>query len=158
MKRQLIEKLLAHLNAELDMLRASAAVVAQAATHEESRPENKYDTRGLEASYLAGAQAARIRELAGTISQLANMKLKSFAPDDPIEVSALIELEHQDQISHYFLVPVGAGIRIEMNGMEIVTLTISSPMGKNLISKSVSDFVSLQTPQGAKEYEILSVK
>ncbi len=158
MKRELIENMLAHLASELESLRSSTAVVAQSATHEENRPENKYDTRGLEASYLAGAQSARMRELASTISQLEAMELRSFKPGDPIGPSALIEVEHQGKLTIYFLVTVGAGIRMQVDGREIVSLTVSSPLGSRLLSKIESDIVSLKTSHGVKDYEIVSVR
>lgn len=39
------------------------------ATHEESRPEDKYDTRGLEAAYLASGQAKQAAEAKRAIAQ-----------------------------------------------------------------------------------------
>lgn len=52
-KRALIKKIVAQLEAELALLTKAARSAHAEATHESSKAENKYDTRGLEASYLA---------------------------------------------------------------------------------------------------------
>ena len=52
----IIDKLQADLRIAKDALRASH----EAATHAESKAENKYDTRGLEAAYLADGQRRRV--------------------------------------------------------------------------------------------------
>jgi hypothetical protein len=52
-KRALIRKIVARLTGELEVYFRAAQASRAEATHEQSRAENKYDTRGLEASYLA---------------------------------------------------------------------------------------------------------
>ena len=61
-KAKLVETILKSLEKDLEVLREAEKSTREAATHEESKPENEYDTRGLEASYLAGAQSKRIIE------------------------------------------------------------------------------------------------
>ena len=56
-------QLIKQINDELEVIKKSAEIAHDDATHEESRAENKYDTRGLESSYLAGAQMERVRIL-----------------------------------------------------------------------------------------------
>ena len=48
---------------EISALTQSAKAAHEAATHEESKSEDKHDTRAIEASYLAAGQAARLAEL-----------------------------------------------------------------------------------------------
>ena len=55
----IIDKLQADLAVAKDALKASH----EAATHAESKAENKYDTRGLEAAYLADGQRKRVHEI-----------------------------------------------------------------------------------------------
>ena len=56
--------------------RAAKASHAEA-TAEENRAENKYDTRGLEASYLATGQANKVLELEAAIEAFSDLKSKS---------------------------------------------------------------------------------
>ena len=55
------------------------ADLGEAATNEESKAENKYDTRGLEASYMAQAQSLRVSELKKDHYNLLRMAL----PENP---------------------------------------------------------------------------
>ena len=56
-KRALIRKIVARLTEELEFYFRAAQASRAEATHEQSKAENKYDTRGLEASYLARGQS-----------------------------------------------------------------------------------------------------
>jgi len=157
-KKNLIEQMLIQLQAEVEMLEASAKSASSAATHEESKPENKYDTRGLEASYLAGAQTARIEQVKSGMALLQQMQLKAFAEDDAIAPSAIIELESGEQKSFVFLVVSGAGLQLRSEGLKLVAVTTSSPMGKGLIGKFVGDFATIKIGDSLREYEIVSVE
>ena len=55
--------LLGKLEVDLDVLQRAAQTAYEAATHEENVAENKYDTLGLEASYLATGQARRVEAI-----------------------------------------------------------------------------------------------
>ena len=58
-KSSLVDHIKKQLTEDFEILKAAALATYEDATHEESKPENEYDTRGLEASYLAGAQGKR---------------------------------------------------------------------------------------------------
>jgi len=52
-KRAIIKKIIARLTDELEIYFRAAKFSRAEATHESSKAESKYDTRGLEASHLA---------------------------------------------------------------------------------------------------------
>ena len=56
-KNLLLKEIVARLNENLAVLERAARASHVEATHESSRSDSKYDTRGLEAAYLAGGQA-----------------------------------------------------------------------------------------------------
>ena len=62
-KRKLIETITERLKADLALYYRAAVAARAEATHEQSKAENKYDTRGLEASYLARRQAKQVAEV-----------------------------------------------------------------------------------------------
>ena len=66
-KQVLLHLIVAQLKESRDALVRAANAAHEEATHEESTAENKYDTRGLEASYLAEAQSRRVAEVDKTI-------------------------------------------------------------------------------------------
>ena len=74
---RLRDLLLAALDENCAMLESTLNAVVDAATNTESKPENKYDTRALEASYLAGAQQERLNEMKGMRRVFASTELKS---------------------------------------------------------------------------------
>jgi hypothetical protein len=52
------------------------------ATHESSKAESKYDTRGLEAAYLAGGQARQVKEILDSIKAYEALATPALAPQD----------------------------------------------------------------------------
>src|SRR5512147_503014 len=113
-KRDLVNRLKAELEREIQILERAARSAHEAATHEESRPENDKDTRAVEAAYLAGAQADRARDLERARSALSFLPLRSFREEDPIAAAALIEVDLDGKRCHYFLAPQGGGLRVEL--------------------------------------------
>lgn len=61
-KQDVLQRIIDKLNIDLDIAERAAQTAYETATHEENIAENKYDTLGLEASYLAaGGHAASRR-------------------------------------------------------------------------------------------------
>lgn len=130
-KRALVDLIVAHLSAELERF-ANAARAAQAeATNEQSKAENKYDTRGLEASYLAHGQSRQAREVEVARQQFANLALRDFGRKDAIGLGALVELDG----SRYFIGPSAGGTEVLHEGREVMVITPQSPLGQQLIGK-----------------------
>lgn len=165
LKADLVAQLIRHFKDELESLRKSADAAAEAATHSENKPENKYDTRGLEASYLAGAQRARSLEILAAIKLLETMAMPAFHEGDSIKATALVELDDGNQTLLYFLMTVGAGYPLTLNesaadalqGRPVTTISLQSPIGQALLEKCVGDRVSVRTAQGKKDFDIIAV-
>ncbi len=157
-KKQLVEKLREKLESERLVLIEAARATYEAATHEESKPENEYDTRGLEASYLAGAQAKRVGEIEEIISICRNLELRNFSAQTPIASSAVVEVEYNKKRTFVFLMPKGGGITVEFEGKTIQVIAPNSPLGMALLNHKAGDVASVETDDDVKEYEILSVE
>ena len=69
-KSLLIKQIIAALGESLEVLERAARASHAEATHESSRAESKYDTRGLEAAYLAGGQARQAKEIIDSMKTL----------------------------------------------------------------------------------------
>lgn len=156
-KRDLVSRLKAGLEREIEVIERAAHSAREAATHEENRPENDKDTRAVEAAYLAGAQADRARDLERILNALEFLPLRPFREEDAIAAGALIEVEVDEKRCHYFLAPQGGGLRADLDGVVVQVITPQSPMGKALLGKSVGDVVEVRTEGRAREVEILSV-
>jgi hypothetical protein len=137
-KRALVDLIIAHLTAELGRF-ANAARSAQAeATNEQSKAENKYDTRGLEASYLAHGQSRQARETEVARQQFANLALRDFGAEDAVDLGALVELDG----TLYFIGPSAGGTEVMHEGREVLVITPQSPLGQQLIGKRRGDRVA----------------
>ena len=159
MKKSLLAQLATHLEAELSALKSAAAAAHDAATHSENKPENKYDTRGLEASYLAGAQEARASQLQVALDLLKGTIPRTFSSRDAVDLTALVELSSDDSSSWYFLVQVAGGYMLHIGSEDIhqpvLSLTPQTPLGRALAGKRIGDEVIVRTDKGEKEYEIV---
>ncbi|MEM9017643.1 MAG: transcription elongation factor GreAB, partial [Verrucomicrobiota bacterium] len=126
------DALLAKLEAELSVAIGASRDAADYATNEEARAESKYDTQGLEASYLAAGQASLATENAQAIADLKSLKDELTQPRDVVVRGALVECNLEGESEWFFLCPVGGGEILEIGDKEISVLTVQSPLGATL--------------------------
>jgi len=88
-KRAVIKKIVARLTSDLEVYFRAAQSSRAEASHEENKPENKYDTRGLEASYLARGQSKQAVELEAAIVEFEKLDARKFAAGEAISMGAL---------------------------------------------------------------------
>ena len=159
-KSELLEQLRARVDAELSAATAAQRATQAGATHEESRAEDPKDTRGLEATYLARGLAERVVALQNASVYLKGLELRSFGSDDEIAVTALVTLQAgpPSPPRTCFIVPLTGGFRIGVAGVEVATLTPTSPLGRALLGKVEGDEVEIQTPEGGYTASIARVR
>ena len=138
-KRAIIKKITEKLAGELEVYFRAAQYARDEATHEQNKAENKYDTRGLEASYLARGQSKQAAELEAAIVEFEKLDGHKFGPGASIGVGALIELEHGGESSFYFLGPRAGGTEVLHDRKEILVITPQSPLGEQLMGKKTGD-------------------
>lgn len=154
-KNDILKIIVLKLEQTLEVLIQSANIAKEAATSEESKAENKYDTRGLEASYLAGAQAKRAAELKESIRALKKMDVGASASNTIVGIGSLIELEiNGEELIYFFILPSQGGLKIDYQGKTIQTLTPWAPLGELLNGKKVGDCFELKINGRTNEYEI----
>ena len=156
-KAELLKRIVASLMENLALLEKAARASHAEATHESSKAENKYDTRGLEAAYLAGGQARQVREMLDSVELYSTMTAKDFAADEPIDLTALVELEIDGAHSTYFIGPKGGGLEIIHQRKEIMVITPQSPLGQNLMGKKRGDRWTAQVGGSQTRYQVVSV-
>lgn len=157
-KLKLIHHIREQLIKDLTVLKEAARVTAEAATHEESKPENEYDTRGLEASYLARAQSKRIVETEELLVVFKHLEPKGFNETDLISATALVEVEFNGKNSFFFILPKGGGLNLDFEGQRIQVITPNSPLGEALLGLKVGQVAIVEKGNQVLEYEILSVQ
>ena len=157
-KRAIIQKITAKLVSELEVYFRAAQFSRAEATHESNKPENKYDTRGLEASYLARGQSKQAAELEAALAEFEKLGLRKFAADDAITVGALVAVEVGGETNVYFLGPRAGGTEIEHDRKEILVITPQSPLGEQLMGKRQGEKLPLNFGGSKQTAKILSVE
>lgn len=157
-KRKVLQALKEKLQHQLKVVTESAQSAHGAAVHEESKAEDKYDTRGLEASYLAGAQSKRALELEQQITRLAQLSVLDFSASQPIGTTALVTVSAEAGEETYLLMPFAGGVCVEVNGIDIRCITPQSPLGAVLMGKAPGDEVELRVGGKTRDLEITSVQ
>lgn len=136
--------------AQLDEARLTqeraAALARDEATHEESRPESKYDTHSQEAAYLAEGQARLAGERAAARAAFASLALPPVSATTPAALGMLVEVEQPGGRSWYFLGPAAGGTSVHLDGVEILVVTPQSPLGRQLVGATAGGTIRL--PRG----------
>jgi len=156
-KPAIIEKIIAALASELDGYTRSAGAAHAEATDEQSKAENKYDTRGLEASYLARGQSRQAAEVMQAIQQYESLAARPFAPGEPIDLGAVVELERGAERSVYFVGPRGGGTEVECDGRAVLVITPQSPLGQQLLGRTRGERLQMAAGGVADSYHIIAV-
>jgi transcription elongation GreA/GreB family factor len=156
-KRELLLSILAQLERELELYGQSARAAHAEATHEQSKAENKYDTRGLEASYLAHGQSKQAAETEQARQQFTSLAIRDFAPGDAIDLGALVELELGKERSWYFVGPRAGGTEVEQNGTAVLIITPQSPLGAQLLGRKEGERLKIKVGGRQEAYRIARV-
>jgi len=145
MKSALLEHIRLELNHRLERLTKAALAAHAAATDPDSKAESKYDTRTLEAGYLASGQARKVKELSDDLAVLDAFEPPLFEPDASIEAGALVEVEMNGETMHFLLTPVAGGMEIVHEEVEITLLSPASSLYQKLVGLRAGD--SIPTPR-----------
>ena len=156
-KSQLIKQIIASLTESLGVLEKAARASHEEATHESSKAESKYDTRGLEAAYLAGGQARQAKEILDSIKAYEALATREFDPGEPIELTALVELNTDGTLATYFIGPRSGGLEIKHRRKEIMVMTPQSPLGQNLIGRKAGQHWAVKLGGATVKYHVVSV-
>jgi hypothetical protein len=157
-KSRVLHQITQELSRTLETLAGAARVMHADASDEQNKPEDKYDTRGLETAYLASSQARQATEAEQALAQYQSLKLQKFTGKTPIALTALVELESRGTRAFYFLGPTSGGTEVHVAGQEILVITPESPLGRELVGKKTGDHVKLQTRGPWRESRIISVR
>jgi transcription elongation GreA/GreB family factor len=143
-KQDVLDQILSVLSTELASLTRAAQGAFAAATDPDSKAENKYDTRTLEASYVARGQAQRVAELQEAVRAFGALSGSALEPGAAITLGALVSLETPEERAHYFLGPFAGGTEIVCEGKEIIVITPASALGQKLIGRREGETIALR--------------
>ena len=143
-----------------DLLQAEQAVRAahDAATHEENIAENKYDTLGLEAAYLATGQARRAEAIRRAIANWRQFRPNPYDSGKGIQLGDLVCLVDSDDTQHQlFLGPDDGSMKLVSGGQLVQVVSSEAPLGRAMLGKCEGDEVSIQVASIRQQFEVLRV-
>ena len=141
-KQTLVAQIRRELEEKLAVMQAAAADAKENATGDETKSDGKYDTRAIEAGYLAGAQAEQAEKLAEAVRLFQQFDPPSI--DDPskeIGPGALVECEHSGEIVFYLLAPAGGGHTVEHEGFDCIVLSPESTIYQTLLGAKMGELL-----------------
>lgn len=146
------------LQRDLSALQKAVKLAHDSATHGESKAENKYDTRGLEASYLAHGQAQRAAEIAISLTSYQRLEGALVGKNDSVAVNSLVRLLDGDGESRWLWLGAEAGgLKVSYGADDVTVVTPHSPLGKALLGKRTGDDMVLKLQGIPHEYEIVDL-
>ncbi len=143
-----------------DLLQAEQAARAahETATHEENIAENKYDTLGLEAAYLASGQARRAETIRQAMATWRQFRPLPYDASKGIQLGALVCLvDSDDKQQQLFLGPDGGGMKLVSGARLIQVISSEAPLGQAMLGKCEGDEVSIQLSPIRQRFEVLRV-
>ncbi len=143
-----------------DLLQAEQAARAahEAATHQENIAENKYDTLGLEAAYLATGQARRAEAIRQAMAHWRQFRPSPYDASRGIQLGALVSLlDSSDRQHQLFLGPDGGSMKLVSGAQAVQVISSDAPLGRALLGRFEGDEVSIQIARVRQQFEVLRV-
>ncbi len=157
-KEYILTRIIGALTDDLELFSRAARAAHAAATHEECIPDNKYDTTGLEASYVAQGQANRAQDIRRALERFRTLSLRRFDEKTPIRLTALVTLEGEDgSCRQLFLGPAAGGLKINDGDGECIVITPESTLGRALLGKVVGDEIDIGSNATQKIFTLVEV-
>lgn len=144
-KSEVYSAVLNMLKERFEIARSAAKQAYDAATNSESVAENKYDTFGLEASYLAHGQSQRVLDCEADYLAFQKWQPATFSENDEIQLGALVYLVAEDGQGDkvLFIAPIAGGLSVQVAEHSITIISPSSPVARRIWQKSIDSEVEL---------------
>ena len=157
-KLWLQQQVLERLAEDLQQVEQAARAAHETATHEENIAENKYDTLGLEAAYLATGQARRAQAIRQAMAHWRQFRPRPYDASKGIQLGALVCLvDADDTQQQLFLGPEGGSMKLLCGAQLVQVISCESPLGRAMLGKCEGDEVSLQGAPIRPQWEVLRV-
>jgi transcription elongation GreA/GreB family factor len=153
-KQTILNTLIENLKKELSDVEAAAHSARALATADDLKSEGKYDTRAIEASYLAGAQAKRVEEIKLDIQMLEETELQNSSK---LQMGSLALIEHNNQKRYYFLTSTSGGTMLMIDGNPVLVISVFSPIGNEALGLTKGESFEVETPKEIRNYKVLDV-
>jgi len=126
------------------------ASISEARAHGDLKENAEYHAAKEQQSFTEG----RIADIEGKLSNAQIIDVTEIDAGGKVIFGSTVEIENIDTEEVVIYQIVG----VDEADIKEGRISISSPIARGLIKKEVEDVVTITTPSGKKEYEILSIK
>jgi transcription elongation GreA/GreB family factor len=152
------QQVLERLAEDLLQTEQAARAAHESATHEENIAENKYDTLGLEAAYLATGQARRAEAIRQAIGHWRQFRPHPYDASKGIQLGALVCLvDSGGRQQHLFLGPDGGSMKLVSGDRLVQVISSAAPLCRAMLGKCEGDEESQQGAPIPQQFEVLRV-
>lgn len=153
-KEKILKKLIENLNMELVNVEEAANSTKDLVTSDDLKSEGKYDTRAIEASYLASAQLKRVEEIKTDILMLEEIELASSSK---IQLGSLALIDFNGNERYYFLTSTSGGTILTIDEYAVLVISVFSPLGNGALGLQAGESFEVETPKELRSYTIVKV-
>lgn len=158
-KKKIVELLLIKLNEVRAATIKSYEGYKKASAEAPGAMQSHSDTSKFQIGILADSAMQRVQNIDKLIDVLHQIKQFQDTDNKSVQVGTIVQTEENGKIVYFFIVPEGAGgQKFESDDIFIQTVSINSPMGKAMFSKTTGQEVEIQVPAGVKRFKILSIQ
>ncbi|RLL51262.1 transcription elongation factor GreAB [Mariprofundus sp. EBB-1] len=155
-KQSFLQCIIEQLASDLLMLEQAVALARDTATHADCLGSSKYETMGLEASYLAQGQGTRLIEVERSLSYFKQITVNAYTSE--VMCSSMLLLADEQGLQQLLWVAAEAGgLKVHCGAIEVTVITPRSPLGRALMRKNAGDEVEVHIAGRTRHYEILDV-
>lgn len=151
MKRKIINYLSNIIVTELSSAKTASSEAKSGARDSDIKPDSKWDTRAIEAGYLAGALEKRVLELERDLASLEGINTE---PSIKVKIGSLVHvLEDNNEVS-YFISPSRGGDKYQ----DIIIISYKSAKGAAILGLAINDEVEVELPNSTTCISILKIE
>lgn len=157
-KMAVLERIIEEVRAQIkNAERGQLSAVEDSKAHKGAMA-SRYDSFKEEAQQLASGYGVQISELNMRLGTLVSLK-QSPPTITQGSVYSIIEVESIDDGSRikYFLLPWGGGDTYDVNGEEIIVISLGAPIAQALIGAIVDNVVKIRIQETMRRFSIVSV-
>ena len=146
LKQDLHKQLRIRLQEFAAQIEQAARAAHEGATHEDAVAKSKYDTHGLELSYLAASQTERLSQLKNQLLAFSKVSVSDQRLATEITQYAVIAwLDNQQRQKYCFICSVGAGQKLHLLDYPVEVITPQSPLGAALLGLAEGEMIDLDS-------------
>ncbi|MDX8398136.1 MAG: GreA/GreB family elongation factor [Mariprofundaceae bacterium] len=154
-KATVLSLIIKQLQTDLAISEQAVSIARDTATHTDCSGSSRYETMGLEASYLAQGQGIRLLEVERSLAYFKQLVLPEYSHS--IGLSSLIQLRAEQGETLLWLAADAGGLKVQYHESTVTVITPKSPLGHALLRKNIGEFIEIKIAGKAHDYEIKAI-